>query len=209
MAHLRTLCLVLGIASVAQSVVGLPNLLPRQDNTIPAQCESTCQPVETLVPTCPSAPSQCCTQLFQSGYASCLTCVGLADNVNAAGFAVAQATLDNFTIECSELGFTLPKLTLPGQNSARPLSTVSGSHSVASASNSQITISNLPLSLSAPTISQTTITQLSSSSPSATAPPASSASASAPANNNNNAAQRIGHNWTLVLLAACTLLYVG
>lgn len=203
--------------SLAHAMPGVPrgsgyviSLSRRQNDTgTPPQCASTCDPVATIAPTCPSEPSQCCTQLFQSGYFNCLMCVGLADNVTAAGFAVAQQSVDNFTVECSELGFSLPKLTLPGQNVNRTLSTVSaGSHPSTNSAISQITVSALPTSLaSSPTVTQKTVTTLSSQS---AALPSSLSTSSGPAapTTSANAAHGARFNLGLLIMAGWAMLYM-
>ena len=63
------------------------------------------------------------------------------------------------TVACSQEGFSLPELTLPGQNPNRTLSTVSGAH-ISTRSFSQITLSATPGTPPAPTISQMTVTSV-------------------------------------------------
>jgi len=109
--------------------------------------------------------------------------VGLADNATVADFAQAQALVDNFTIECTQHGFPLPELTLPGQNSSRTLATASQT-SVKTVS--QITVSAASISLlPTPTFSQMTVTSLPPAAPGpSTASPTTSTNTGAAAHNN-------------------------
>ncbi|KAF7331697.1 hypothetical protein MKEN_00049500 [Mycena kentingensis (nom. inval.)] len=109
---------------------------------VPTQCEPTCNPINDILSTGTCQPSLCCTELFQAGYFQCLLCVGQAENATKAEFAQAQNLLDTLTVSCSKLGFPLPELTLPGQNSSRIIPTASGKISASSVS--QVTIESLP-----------------------------------------------------------------
>ncbi|KAF7313419.1 hypothetical protein HMN09_00497800 [Mycena chlorophos] len=188
-------------------------IAPRQSSApgggvgdVPAQCTTNCNPVNDILETGTCPPSECCTQLFEAAYYNCLLCVGQADNATKAEFAQAQTLVDNLVVDCSDLGFVLPDLTLPGQNSSRiiPTSTFA-SNAKSSNTISQITIT----SVSAPTSthSQTTVSVLGSNSnggsvglPSGTAP-------TGPSTSSNAAGKRLGSRF-LVLLASAVLAWM-
>ncbi|KAJ7762747.1 hypothetical protein DFH07DRAFT_402933 [Mycena maculata] len=179
MTLLRSICIFLGTLSAVHTAASVPrssrriSLNSRQVPDVPPQCDTTCDPVDDILASGNCSPSQCCTPLFQSGYFGCLECVGMADNATVAEFAQAQGLVDNLTIACSEEGFALPELTLPGQNPNRTLATVPVGSSHSASTFSQITVSAPPSTTSAaPTISQKTITSLPSqpAAPSSTSP---------------------------------------
>ncbi|KAJ6627338.1 hypothetical protein B0H10DRAFT_1993999 [Mycena sp. CBHHK59/15] len=198
----RSLWIAIGTLQAVRAVAGIPQLVGsgrslrlhgRQGGvpSVPPECESTCDPVNTILATNTCPPAECCTELFQSAYFNCLKCVGLALNATAADFAVAQQDVDLLTVSCFNFGFTLPELTLPGQNASRTLAT--SSRVSASATHvSQITISALPSSLTAPsslpaTISQKTVTtQPMASTPTSQGPAATSGTGT----NSNTAVHR-------------------
>ncbi|KAG1753230.1 hypothetical protein EDB19DRAFT_817660 [Suillus lakei] len=91
----------------------------RQSSSVPSQCTSICDPVNNEVNAgCPI--TACCTQSFETSYYNCLLCVGTA--VNATDYTQAQADLDQLYVSCSDYGYSLQELTLPGQNPSRTLS---------------------------------------------------------------------------------------
>ncbi|KAJ7929112.1 hypothetical protein B0H13DRAFT_2181578 [Mycena leptocephala] len=174
MTPLRFVSLAVWTLSAVHSVTSIPRLAgfsprlalalnSRQSGlpAVPPQCVSTCEPVNTILETNSCPPAECCTKSFQSEYFGCLKCVGLAANVTNAEWAQAQTLVDALTVACSIEGFTLPELTLPGQNPNRTLSTVSGSHTSKASAISQITLTALPSSLAPSTIiSQKTVTEV-------------------------------------------------
>ncbi|KIK48068.1 hypothetical protein CY34DRAFT_798697 [Suillus luteus UH-Slu-Lm8-n1] len=145
----------------------------RQSNSVPSQCTSTCDPVQTEVNAgCPI--TACCTQSFETSYYNCLLCVGTA--MNATDYTQAQADIDQLYVSCYEYGYSLQELTFPGQNPSRTLSTSSRAGTSTGVGTSSASTSPTPVlsptSVSAPTsISKTTILPSSAS-------PASSGTAS-------------------------------
>ncbi|KAG1811188.1 uncharacterized protein BJ212DRAFT_1589440 [Suillus subaureus] len=135
----------------------------RQSSSIPSQCTSTCDTVQSEESVgCPI--TACCTQSFETTYYNCLLCVGTADNVT--DYTQAQTDLDELYVACVDYGYSLQELTFPGQNPSRTLSTTSR------AETSTVTGTS-PASVSVPTISQITIL------PSSTSPASSGTSTSA------------------------------
>nr|GAT46141.1 predicted protein [Mycena chlorophos] len=148
-------------------------IAPRQSSApgggvgdVPAQCATNCDPVNDILETGTCPPSECCTPLFEAAYYNCLLCVGQADNATKAEFAQAQTLVDNLIVDCSDLGFVLPDLTLPGQNSSRiiPTSTFA-SNAKSSNTISQITITSVleyvpPLSTTMTTKEQAPVSKL-------------------------------------------------
>ncbi|KAJ7265907.1 hypothetical protein B0H12DRAFT_1100073, partial [Mycena haematopus] len=166
----------------ARRIPGL-RLGARDLPVIPATCQADCAPFAPFLngATCPA--TDCCSPAFDFGYADCFACVGNA--THATDFSIAQEYVDVLITSCLAEGFTLPVLTLPGQNPNRTLfsalppgasaipvfpaegsgsfSTPPQSHSLLqSGAVSQSTVTAPPTSSSAPT---------SSPSPSSTAPP--------------------------------------
>ncbi|KAF7301299.1 hypothetical protein MIND_00694900 [Mycena indigotica] len=128
---------------------------------VPPQCATVCNPINLILETGTCPPTTCCSPLFESGYFSCLLCVGKADNATSSDFAQAQSLVDNLVVACSRLGFPLPDLTLPGQNSSRIIPTASIGSSTNS--KSQLTVSVLPSTIASTTRSQVTISNIPSS----------------------------------------------
>ncbi|KAG1902828.1 uncharacterized protein F5891DRAFT_1021356 [Suillus fuscotomentosus] len=120
----------------------------RQSSTVPPQCTSICDPVNDEVNDgCPM--TTCCTQSFETSYYDCLLC--------------AQSDLDGLYVSCSDYGYSLQELTLPGQNPSRTLLTSSSTRTSTDGGTSPSPTSvSSPTSLSVPTSIQTT-TILSSS----------------------------------------------
>ncbi|KAG2130989.1 uncharacterized protein EDB93DRAFT_1255647 [Suillus bovinus] len=152
----------------------------RQSSSTP-QCASTCDPVNDEVNDgCPI--TTCCTQTFETSYYNCLLCVGVASN--ATDYTQAQGDLDGLYVSCSDYGYSLQELTLPGQNASRSLSTsrirtstVVGTSSSPESVAPPTSVSS-PTSASAPTsISTTTI--MSSSTPFASSGTSTSANGTA------------------------------
>ncbi|KAF8966432.1 hypothetical protein BDZ97DRAFT_1698567 [Flammula alnicola] len=130
------------------------SLESRQTGTnpaVPPQCETQCDPINSVI-AAGCQISTCCQASFEMGYFNCFECVGQA--VNLTDYSAIQQTLDGNS------GFSLPKLTFPGQNPNRPLSSVSSAP--ASTLASSVTRPGLPLSTSfLSTLSQTTVTSVS------------------------------------------------
>ncbi|KAF9057341.1 hypothetical protein BJ165DRAFT_1419881 [Panaeolus papilionaceus] len=152
-------------------------LLKRQGAipSVPTQCKSTCDPVNSVLSTGTCPIDRCCTTTFTKGYFDCFTCV--ADAVQLTDFSAPQALVDRITTTCASRGISLPVLTFPGQNPSRPLATVAPPTSIApSVSRTTITntddITSTPSSSTTTSISQSTVT----APPSATSPPPSAAS---------------------------------
>jgi len=155
---------------------------------VPAGCESSCDPVSSaLAAGCTAAT--CCQSSFEMGYFSCFECAANASNVT--DFSVPQQDLDELIDLCAALGLALPKLTFPGQNPNRTLSTIANSAANTASSStsstpaavpSQITISNpaqtsLFSTTSTSQLVQSTVASLpSNTSPAGPSPTTSSAS---------------------------------
>ncbi|KAH7912457.1 hypothetical protein BJ138DRAFT_1004450 [Hygrophoropsis aurantiaca] len=169
---MRTSSLVLYILTTAASLqaarldpyLGLKALSPipfnkRQANTVPSQCTTTCDPVNSEVSAgCPI--TACCSQDFETAYYNCLTCVGTADD--ATNYTTAQQDLDLLYVTCYDSGYTsLQKYTLPGQNPNRTLSTTNAGPSAtappaSSASAAQTLTSSFTTSISTTSTSPST-----------------------------------------------------
>ncbi|KAF8164899.1 hypothetical protein B0H34DRAFT_648979 [Crassisporium funariophilum] len=145
---------------------------------VPAQCKSDCDPVNTILATGGCPPAQCCLSSFETGYFNCFGCV--AQSINFTDFSAPQSVIDTLFVLCAQRGFTLPKLTFPGQNPNRTLSTgapgPTPSPSLSLSPGGPTTTISDPISLPiSPGIPQTTVTSL----PSDTNVPPSTQTASA------------------------------
>ncbi|KAG2345039.1 hypothetical protein BDR05DRAFT_145573 [Suillus weaverae] len=128
---------------LSQSFRALSSPSYKRQSSVPSQCTSTCDPVQSeLNSGCPI--TACCTQSFETSYYNCLLCVGTA--YNATDYTQAQADVDNLYVSCVDYGYSLQELTFPGQNPSRTLST--SSH--AGTSTSPASVSSFT-SVSAPT----------------------------------------------------------
>ncbi|CAA7259569.1 unnamed protein product [Cyclocybe aegerita] len=144
-------------------------ILPRQTGNplpnVPPQCTATCNPVNTVLAAgCPI--SQCCQASFATGYYNCFLCVEGALGIN--DFTVAQGIVDNLVTTCASRGFAIPKLTFPGQNPDRPLSTAIATTASIRSTTSQVGVTTA-VSTTSTQITQSTVTQ-SSISPTTPAP---------------------------------------
>ncbi|KIK07634.1 hypothetical protein K443DRAFT_168189 [Laccaria amethystina LaAM-08-1] len=159
----------LAIAKQSDLVLRIPresSLEARQSSpiptgSIPTQCETTCDPVNTVLES-GCTPAQCyCTTSFESDLFSCFVCVGTATNVT--DYSEEQQELNSLVQECAANGVTLPGLTFPGSST--------------SASTMQQTIvTSLTATVSPPITSpasQITVTSLSTNTPSSTSSQAS------------------------------------
>ncbi|KAF9458000.1 hypothetical protein BDZ94DRAFT_1325830 [Collybia nuda] len=116
---------IVGARSLGGQNLSIIRLGARQSNplpVVPAQCKTTCDPVNSLIfsNTCPV--SQCCTPSFEMAYFNCIICVGGVANLE--DYSAPQNILDRILSDCATRGRALPKLTFPGQNPDRPLSTL-------------------------------------------------------------------------------------
>jgi len=89
-------------------------------SSVPSQCEPDCDPInDQIQASCTT--SKCCTANFETGYFTCLKCVGTAIKIE--DYSSAQNVLDTLFKQCAAQGVILPKLTLPGQDPDRPMPT--------------------------------------------------------------------------------------
>ncbi|PPR03329.1 hypothetical protein CVT24_012605 [Panaeolus cyanescens] len=123
--------------------------------SVPSQCKSTCDPINTILST-GCRPQQCCTESFTKGYFDCFECV--ADSVGLTDFTDAQTIVDGIITTCAARGISLPVLTFPGQNPSRTLATVAPP-STSNPTTSRTTISNTGDVTSTPDSSTTRISQ--------------------------------------------------
>ncbi|PPQ68358.1 hypothetical protein CVT26_005920 [Gymnopilus dilepis] len=146
---------------------------------VPAGCESTCDPVNTAV-AAGCTPSACCQPSFEMGFFNCFECVGNATHVT--DFSEPQQDVDALVDTCAALGFALPKLTFPGQNPNRTISSVASSKASTAASSSTLGIAS-QITISDPSqtslLSTTSTSQLVQST--VTSPPSDTSSANSPA----------------------------
>jgi len=167
-------CYHLAIAQridLALRIPRAPSLQARQTSTIPTiptQCETTCDPVNTIIAS-GCTPAQCyCTSSFELGLFSCFVCVGTATNIT--DYSQEQKELDTLVQQCAANGVTLPELTFPGSSTSTPLTS----------SRQQTIITSLTATLSSPItspVSQITVTSLSTNIPSPTSSKTSGARA--------------------------------
>ncbi|KAK0467823.1 uncharacterized protein EV420DRAFT_1473649 [Desarmillaria tabescens] len=168
------------------------HIVGRQTSNIPSQCQTPCTAASALV-NANCTPAQCCTSSFENNYVSCIECVGSAANIT--DYSSFQTIVDELVVQCSIQGIAIPKVTFPGQDENRPLSTsaiasstpgtASGSSAGSSTPISQSTISGTSvittatshISASVSSIVQSTIT----SEPVSSAPASVTLRSSAPA----------------------------
>jgi hypothetical protein len=94
----------------------IPNL------QVPAQCESTCDPVNAIIGEDDQCTvGQCCNANFAQGYFDCFKCVG--GELQIKSWNLPQKFLDGLVVQCSRKNIQLPLLSFPGQNPNRVLST--------------------------------------------------------------------------------------
>ncbi|KAF9005185.1 hypothetical protein BDQ17DRAFT_1541167 [Cyathus striatus] len=122
---------------------------------VPAVCKSTCDPITTIIASNDCTPSTCCTSQFETGYFDCFQCVGQTFNVT--DYTDAQQILDDLVVECTQLGLVIPKLTFPGQDPNRPLTSISISGS-ATGSDNPIPSVSVPVVSSRSTITSAFVT---------------------------------------------------
>ncbi|KAG8218269.1 hypothetical protein J3R82DRAFT_3880 [Butyriboletus roseoflavus] len=143
-------------------------------SSVPAQCTSTCNPVNNevslvsvashfspvLTPRvgvtipwlhsisgCPA--TACCTISFETEYYNCLECVGMA--LDTTNYATAQNSLNLLYTTCVDMGFVLPQLALPGEPASGSNSTSSAAvHVTSTGSASTASRSVAPSSSSTP-----------------------------------------------------------
>ncbi|EDR05008.1 uncharacterized protein LACBIDRAFT_294917 [Laccaria bicolor S238N-H82] len=153
-------CYHLAIAKQSDLALRIPSLEARQTSTVPSvpsQCESVCDPVNTVLES-GCTPSQCyCTTSFESGIYDCFVCVGTATNTT--DYTQEQQELDTIVQLCAANGVTLPELTFPGSSSSTS----------SSSTRQQTVITSLTATLSSPVTtpsSQIMVTSLATSIPS-------------------------------------------
>ncbi|KAG2114741.1 uncharacterized protein F5147DRAFT_431373 [Suillus discolor] len=189
----------------------------RQSSNVPPQCTSICDPVNDEVNAgCPM--TTCCTQSFETNYYDCLLCVGTA--LNTTDYTQAQTDLDQLYVSCSDYGYSLQELTLPGQDSSRTLLTSSrartstdGGTSPSPTSVSSPTSMSVPTSAPVPTSIQTTTilsssTSLASSGTSTSANGTATSSASEPTTSSAALGLSTGGSGILALFATAVGLIV-
>ncbi|KAJ7477228.1 hypothetical protein B0H11DRAFT_2234696 [Mycena galericulata] len=164
----RTILAVLGAILLAQTATGFPSsvrrvqgLRSRSLSDIPAACQADCSPFGPFLAGASCPVTECCSTVFEGGYFGCFLCVG--NSTHATDYSIAQEYVDVLTTSCFAEGFTLPELTLPGQNPNRTLATalppgastipIFATISPASASSSAVRQST-PSSASAHTVTQ-------------------------------------------------------
>ncbi|KAF9558229.1 hypothetical protein CPC08DRAFT_764086 [Agrocybe pediades] len=99
-----------------QSESGVP-LVP------PAQCETSCDTITSVLSSDAGCKAEtCCKSTFEKNYFNCFQCVAQAANLT--DLSGPQFLVDTLFNECALAGFSLPKLTFPGQNTNRVLSSV-------------------------------------------------------------------------------------
>ncbi|KDR74500.1 hypothetical protein GALMADRAFT_141530 [Galerina marginata CBS 339.88] len=169
--------------------------LGRRQTTIPdvpSQCTTVCNPVNTAIASgCPI--TTCCQSSFEMGYFNCFQCFENA--INETDYAAAQQVLDALVSECTSKGFSLQKLTFPGQNPNRTLSSVVIPSSSQTTAPSQSTVFT---ATPTPPLSQSTVTALPSTTAPGPSPAPTTASGSRSAENG-----WLGVGITTLLLGAC------
>ncbi|KAF8351071.1 hypothetical protein F5887DRAFT_192067 [Amanita rubescens] len=166
---MKNITLVLTLAQLFFSVTAF--LVPRslitgslvirqgQGNGTLNQCESPCTPILSYVGSDSSnkcTPQACCTTAFEKAYLKCFTCIGKAENVT--NYSKYQRTLDDLTSACLSDGISVPKLTFPGQNPNRTLTsfTPSGTPATTGSSGPGTGISASTITTPGATVSLTT-----------------------------------------------------
>ncbi|KAJ7067882.1 hypothetical protein C8F01DRAFT_1116100 [Mycena amicta] len=96
-------------------------VVPRDLTQIPTACLPECSPFSPFLQGATCAVTECCSVVFETGYFDCFQCVGTS--VNASDYSLAQTYVDVVNTACASEGFTLPVLSLPGQNPNRTLAT--------------------------------------------------------------------------------------
>ncbi|KAF9558230.1 hypothetical protein CPC08DRAFT_639291 [Agrocybe pediades] len=118
-------------------------------NGLPPDCEALCTSVDNTTSS-GCKVSVCCTPEFEMDYFNCFSCAAKA--LNTTDLTVPQANVDMLFDDCAAEGILLPKLTFPGQNANRTLTSVAsvpsqvssmGSGAQGATPFSQITISTL------------------------------------------------------------------
>ncbi|KAJ7047842.1 hypothetical protein C8F04DRAFT_1247447 [Mycena alexandri] len=102
------------IPTSARRIIGLR---ARSLPVIPKTCQTGCAPFAPFFDGAACAITQCCSAIFQTGYFDCFLCVGNA--TGATDYTIAQDYVDVLTTSCIAENFTLPLLSLPGQDPNR------------------------------------------------------------------------------------------
>ncbi|KAF8505029.1 hypothetical protein BU17DRAFT_71549 [Hysterangium stoloniferum] len=203
MAFLKSLLILAATFQLVLAVNGVNNLLSLPKGVqslaivpspIPTECQGNCSSPVSLLQTCAPPIGSClCTPTFQTGLFNCYICLGGVQR--ATDYDQAQRDLDLITTSCDAFSLPLPKLTLPGEDPNRIISTaalpsgVSGtvlspplssspvSSANANASTGGTAPSSVPLTQTvAQAVSTTGLVGSGLTTPSATSPPASSSS---------------------------------
>ncbi|KAF8898145.1 hypothetical protein CPB84DRAFT_1780975 [Gymnopilus junonius] len=221
--HLSFMVLVMGTTQISarpqsELLIRVPAayLERRQTGTtsvpdVPPGCETTCDPVNSVL-SAGCTVSTCCQSTFEMEYFNCFECV--ANALNVTDFSVPQEDLDALVDACAALSLALPKLTFPGQNPNRTISSVASSASSTASSGSpsptaQITVSNpaqtsLFSTSSTSQLAQSTVTSI----PSNTSPVSPSPSTST--TSNASSTKRMSYSWLggkVVSLGIAAALY--
>ncbi|KAF8169490.1 hypothetical protein BJ912DRAFT_999569 [Pholiota molesta] len=190
-------------------IVGRGLLESRQTGTgtlpTPPQCVTNCTSIANeLSVGCTVAT--CCTAGFMNGFFSCFICAGQAENLT--DYTMIQQTLDSFNEECASEGVSsLPKLTFPGQNPNRPLSSVPSS----GAATPPATLApGLPISTGLPgnATGQSTVTAISTTplSPQNTISSASTSTPAPPSTTTSSGARTMPMRYATLVLISSTVL---
>jgi len=146
--------------ALASSIVpfgAFRQLLTRQDtgfdpSTIPSQCQSRCRVIVNSILSCEAEtvpPLDCgCSRTEESGFVDCLDCIiALAPTQEIIN--IAQTAVNNYILDCAQVGVSLPPATVngasPPKTSSRAVS-VTGFNTI-----SQVTITHNPTPFPSPT----------------------------------------------------------
>ncbi|KAF9033089.1 hypothetical protein BDZ89DRAFT_1158386 [Hymenopellis radicata] len=189
--RLAVLALVAVSVSVSAGTV-------RRQNDVPPECQASCAVADPLTDgTC--TLDVCCTSDFANSYVECIECVG--NKVGATDYTNFQGILDSLKVQCDAENLPIPKLTFPGQDPDRPLSSIVLSSTAGSSASSAA-----PASTSPATTTSTRSTSTSSvtsrtaglSTGSSTASSAGSGSASSSTGSSDDSDAAVGVNLQIV-----------
>ncbi|KAF8907215.1 hypothetical protein CPB85DRAFT_1436624 [Mucidula mucida] len=144
---------VLALSAISVSALGIV----RRQNDVPPECQASCAIADPLTDgTCTA--DVCCTSDFANSYVECIECVG--SNINATDYTNFQGIIDSLKVQCDAEGLPIPKLTFPGQDPDRPLSSIvlsstASSSAASSRSTSAATTSSTRAATTASTRSST------------------------------------------------------
>ncbi|KIJ30200.1 hypothetical protein M422DRAFT_53876 [Sphaerobolus stellatus SS14] len=121
--------------ALASTSGGLSVLLGRQSPpSVPPECQGNCTMPLNTEQTCgnPPQPNCLCSVDLENSYFDCLLCLGQV--LNTTDYTSSQGIIDQLTTECDDFGIPLEKLTFPGQDPDRTLSTSTANATSTSAS---------------------------------------------------------------------------